>query len=82
MKKCRLANLLCGCMLSLVMVSATEASNLAPTRANLSPPATIKPIVFRMARPLRFHTAYYCPENAMYYPQTLACMGPWTLVRY
>ena len=82
MKNLYVGYLITGLCLFGLSVSAAHAGQCKQVKLLNAPAVNTKPVTYRFARPLRFHTAYYCPDNGMYYPQTLGCMSPWVVVQH
>lgn len=74
--------LVAGLLLSGMYSPFSQASQCKQTKVLPQNSVITKPVIYRFARPLRFHTAYYCPDNGMYYPQTLGCMSPWVVTQH
>lgn len=81
MKKAYIHCLISGVILLGPSLSVAHAGQCKQVKLMNSSTAINKPVVYRYAHPLRVHSAYYCPDNGMYYPQTLGCMGPWVQVQ-
>lgn len=73
--------LITGVILLGLPLTVAQAAQCKQAKLLNAPAVNNHPVIYRYARPIRFHTAYYCPDNAMYYPQTLGCMGSWVVVQ-
>ena len=81
MKNAYIGYLVSGLIVWGLSMSVAHAGQCKQVKLLNSPAVNNKPVIYRYARPVRFHTAYYCPDNGMYYPQTLGCMSPWVYVQ-